>query len=41
MAQVVVVPHGDWDHGPETYVVAAVSFALLCLAVWQYYRPRR
>ena len=36
----VVIPHGDFDGGFETWLVAAVSFALLCLAMWCYFRGR-
>lgn len=36
----VVIPHGDFDGGFETWLVAAVTFALLCLAVWRYVRGR-
>ena len=36
----VVIPHGDFDGGFETWLVAAVSFALLCLAMWRYFRGR-
>jgi len=39
-AQIVVIPHGDWGDGPETYIVAAISFALLCVAAWRYFRVR-
>jgi len=34
------MPHGDWGDGPETYIVGAVSLALLCDAVWQHFRTR-
>jgi hypothetical protein len=36
----VVIPHGDFDGGFETWLVAAVSFLLLCLAAWRYWRDR-
>jgi hypothetical protein len=34
----VVIPHGDFDGGFESWIVAAVSFLLLCLAAWRYWR---
>jgi hypothetical protein len=36
----VVIPHGDFGDGFETYLVAIISFALLCFAVWRFYRGR-
>ena len=36
----VVIPHGDFGGGVETWLVAGVSFLLLCVAVWQYWRGR-
>jgi hypothetical protein len=37
----VVIPHGDFDSDFEKYLVATISFVLLCLAAWQFYRNRR
>src|SRR5262245_41684309 len=37
----VVIPHGDFDGDFEKYLVATISFVLLCLAAWQFYRNRR
>jgi hypothetical protein len=36
----VVIPHGDFDGGFETWLVVAVTFLLLGLAAWQYGRGR-
>jgi hypothetical protein len=37
----VLIPHGDFDSDFEKYLVATISFVLLCLAAWQFYRNRR
>jgi hypothetical protein len=37
----VLIPHGDFDGDFEKYLVATISFVLLCLAAWQFYRGRR
>jgi hypothetical protein len=37
----VLIPHGDFDSDFEKYLVATISFVLLCFAVWQFYRKRR
>ena len=34
----VVIPYGNFDDGFEKYLVAAITFLLLCFAVWQYFR---
>jgi hypothetical protein len=40
-AQVVLIPHGDYDNDFEKYLVVIISLVLLCVAVWRYYRSRR
>ena len=37
----VVIPYGNFDDGFEKYLVAAITFLLLCFAVWQYFRDRK
>jgi len=37
----VVIPYGNFDDGFEKYLVAAITFLLLCFAVWQYFRERK
>ena len=37
----VVIPYGDFNDGFEKYLVATITFLLLCFAVWQYFRDRR
>jgi hypothetical protein len=37
----VVIPFGDYDSDFEKYLVAAVTLALLCFAVWRYFRSGR
>ena len=37
-AQVVLIPHGDFENDFEKYVVVIASLMLLGIAVWQYYR---
>lgn len=37
----VVIPHGDFGDGWETWLLAAVSLLLLCFAVWRYHRGDR
>jgi len=37
----VLIPHGDFGSDFEKYLVATISFVLLCLAAWQFYRNRR
>jgi hypothetical protein len=37
----VVIPYGNFDDGFEKYLVAGVTFLLLCFAVWQYFRDRK
>jgi hypothetical protein len=37
----VVIPHGNFDGGFEKYTVVAITFLLLCFAVWQYFGNRR
>jgi hypothetical protein len=39
VAQVVVVPHG-FEDGPAKYLIAAISLALLGVAVWRFLRAR-
>lgn len=39
-AQVVLIPHGDFENEFEKYLVVTVSFVLLCFAVWRFYRNR-
>ena len=34
----VVIPYGNFDDGFEKYLVAAMTFLLLCVAIWQYFR---
>ena len=36
----VVIPYGNFDDGFEKYLVAAITFLLLCFAIWQYFRDR-
>jgi hypothetical protein len=36
-----VVPHGNPGNGPEKYIIVAVTFALLCVAAWRFFRTRR
>jgi hypothetical protein len=40
-AQVVLIPHGDYENDFEKYLVVTVSVVLLCFAAWRYYRSRR
>ena len=40
-AQVVLIPHGDYNNDFEKYLVVTISFVLLCFAAWRYYRSRR
>jgi hypothetical protein len=40
-AQIVVIPHGDYDSDFEKYFVATVSLALLGFAAWRYWGNRR
>ncbi len=37
----IVVPHGDLGDGPEKYLIAAVTFAALCVAAWRFFKTRR
>jgi hypothetical protein len=37
----VLIPHGDFGSDFEKYLVAIISFVLLCFAAWQFYRNRR
>ena len=36
----VVIPYGDLDGGFEKYLVAVITFVLLCFAVWRFFRNR-
>jgi hypothetical protein len=36
----VVIPYGDFGDGFEKYLVATVSFVLLCFAAWRFFRSR-
>jgi hypothetical protein len=40
-AQIVLIPHGGSDNDWFTYLVAFVSFVLLCFAMWRFFRGRR
>ena len=40
MAQVVLIPHGDFDNDFAKYLVVAVSLILLGFAMWSYFRGR-
>jgi len=37
----VVIPFGDFGGGFEKYLVATITFVLLCFAVWQFFRNRK
>jgi len=37
----VVIPFGGFGDGFEKYLVATITFVLLCFAVWQYFRDRK
>ena len=37
----VVIPYGNFDDGFEKYLVATITFLLLCVAVWHYFRGRK
>ncbi len=37
----VVIPYGDYENDYEKYLVATISFVVLCFAVWRFYRSRR
>jgi hypothetical protein len=37
----VVIPYGNFDDGFEKYLVAVITFLLLCFAIWQYFRDRK
>jgi hypothetical protein len=36
----VVIPYGDFGDGFETYLIAVITFVLLCFAIWRFYRNR-
>jgi len=36
----VVIPHGSFENDFYSYLVAIVSFILLCFAVWRFFRRR-
>jgi len=36
----VVIPYGDFGDGFEKYLIAVISFVLLCFAVWRFFRNR-
>ena len=36
----VVIPFGDFGDGFEKYLVAAIAFVLLCVAVLRFFRNR-
>jgi hypothetical protein len=38
VAQVVLIPHGDYENDFEKYLVVIISLVLLCFAAWRYYR---
>ena len=40
-AQVVLIPHGDYENDFEKYLVVIVSFELLCFAAWRFYKNGR
>jgi hypothetical protein len=41
LGQIVIVPHGDLSDGPEKYIIAAVTLALLCVAAWRFFKIQR
>jgi hypothetical protein len=36
----VVIPYGTFENDFESYLVAIVSFVLLCFAAWRFFRRR-
>lgn len=36
----VIIPYGDFGDGFEKYLVVVITFTLLCLAIWRFYRNR-
>jgi hypothetical protein len=41
VAQIVLIPQGDYENDFEKYLVAIISLVLLCFAAWRFYRSRR
>jgi hypothetical protein len=41
IAQVVVLPSGNYENDFEKYLVATIAFVLLCFAVWRFFKGRR
>jgi len=41
VAQVVLIPHGDYENDFEKYLVVIISFVLLWFAAWRFYRSCR
>jgi hypothetical protein len=40
-AQVVLIPHGDYENDFEKYFIVIISVVLLCFAVSRYFRSGR
>jgi hypothetical protein len=36
----VVIPYGNFGDGFEKYLVATITFVLLCFAAWRFFRSR-
>jgi hypothetical protein len=36
----LIIPYGDYGNGLEKYLVAGITLAALCFAIWRYYRGR-
>jgi hypothetical protein len=41
LAQVVLLPSGNFENDFEKYLVAIITLVLLCFAVWRFFRDRR
>jgi hypothetical protein len=41
VAQVVLIPHGDFENDFEKFLVVIISLVLLCFAAWRFYRRDR
>jgi len=40
-AQIVLIPHGDFNNDFEKLLVVVISLVLLCFAAWRFYRGGR
>ncbi|HEY6753962.1 MAG TPA: hypothetical protein VI077_04505 [Pseudolabrys sp.] len=40
-AQIVLIPHGDFENDFEKYLVVIISLALLGFAAWRFFRGGR